>query len=219
MKTHIITLAAVLCCLFQSCSEAPGKKLLSISKAKEGRNEVLFLGDSLTEGYGVTPDQAFPGIIQNKWASGKLPFRVIPAGASGSTSAGALERGKIFISASTLVLFLEIGINDALDKEPIEQIRSNISSIIDLAVSNGAGVVLARVSAEPSMLDNDINYCVEYNNLFDDLSKDGRAVLYPNFLGPLLTSPMEKYFLSDQVHPNPDGHQVLAKNIRSFLGY
>ncbi len=98
-----------------------------------GRGRVVFLGTSLTAGYGLDPSQAYPALIQQKIDSAGLPFEAVNAGVSGETSAGALRRIDWLLQQPMTVLVVETGANDGLRGQNVDSLEANIQAIIDRA--------------------------------------------------------------------------------------
>jgi len=103
--------------------------------ARVRTRNVLFLGTSLTAGYGVGEEYAYPTIIQQKIDSAGLPFHVINAGLSGETSAGGLRRLDWSLQQPIDVLVLELGANDGLRGQSIDALRANLDSIVSRALA------------------------------------------------------------------------------------
>src|SRR6185312_11545930 len=92
---------------------------------------VIFFGDSLTAGYGLDPDEAFPALIQKKIDAAGLHARVVNAGLSGETTAGGLRRLNWILKQKMDVLVVELGANDGLRGIPPDTSRNNLQVIID----------------------------------------------------------------------------------------
>ena len=92
---------------------------------------ILFLGNSITAGYGIDPDQAFPALIQEKIDAKSWNFKVVNAGQSGDTSAGGLNRLDWLLKNRVDILILELGANDGLRGLPPETTRQNLQAIIE----------------------------------------------------------------------------------------
>src|SRR5205814_8288625 len=108
---------------------------------------IVALGDSLTAGFGLSRKQAYPALIAEKMRAAGYEFEVVNAGSSGDTTAGGLRRLPAILRAHHKIdiFVLELGINDAFRGVPIEQIRSNLQSIIDQVRGQqpGASIVVA----------------------------------------------------------------------------
>jgi Lysophospholipase L1 and related esterases len=106
---------------------------------------VLFLGDSITAGYGLDLEQAYPALIQEKIDAKRWQFKVVNAGQSGDTSAGGLSRIDWLLRNRVDVLVLELGANDGLRGLPVETTRKNLQAIMDRTKAKypGAKIVIA----------------------------------------------------------------------------
>jgi acyl-CoA thioesterase-1 len=176
---------------------------------------ILFLGTSLTAGYGLPdPAQAYPALIQAKLDAAGLSYRAVNAGVSGETSAGALRRLDWLLRTRVDVLVLETGANDGLRGQDPEATRSNIQAIFDRVrrQSPPPRLVLAGMEALP-------NYGPEYGRrfhaLFPELAKKNGAVLIPFLLEgvagiPSLNQP-------DGVHPTAEGQRLVAEIVWKAL--
>src|SRR5688572_9222236 len=91
---------------------------------------ILFFGDSLTAGYGLSPEEAFPALVEKSLNKKGKAVKVTNAGLSGETSAGGLSRIDWILRAPIDVFVLELGANDGLRGLPLEQTRKNLQSII-----------------------------------------------------------------------------------------
>ena len=144
-----------------------------------GDTKILFLGDSITAGYGVDKPQCYPALIEKRLTqSGITDIKLINAGISGSTSASALSRLKWYKRAKPDVLFLALGGNDGLRGLPIKQLKKNLSQTIQLALDDGIQVILAGMIMPP-------NYGQAYTNDFKNVFIQ-LAVEYPITFMPFL---------------------------------
>lgn len=184
------------------------------SSAAGGRAAVLFLGTSLTAGYGVGPDSAFPGLIAARIDSAGLPFRVINAGISGETSAGGLARLDWSLQDSIAVLVLELGANDGLRGLPVEQMRANLDTILGRTRTRypDVEIVIAGMEAPPNL---GREYTGAFRSTFRDLAREYDAALVPFLLEGVAAEPSLNQ--SDRIHPNPAGHRVLAEHVWKTL--
>jgi acyl-CoA thioesterase-1 len=113
---------------------------------------VVFLGTSLTAGLGLDPELAYPALVQAKLDSAGLRYRVVNAGVSGETSAGALRRIDWLLRDQPAVLVIETGANDALRGQNPDAVRANIQAIIDRAkaLTPEPRIVLVGMEALPN---------------------------------------------------------------------
>jgi acyl-CoA thioesterase I len=175
---------------------------------------VLFVGTSLTAGYGLPTEESYPARIQEKIDSVGLPFRVVNAGVSGETSAGALRRTPWLLRQPFQVLVLETGSNDMLRGADLDSTRANIESII-LQVREDrpdAAIVLVGMMAPPNL---GAEYAERFANIFTDLAERHDLPLIPFLLDGVGGLP--EMNLPDGIHPNERGQRVVAENVWSVL--
>jgi len=175
---------------------------------------VLFFGDSLTAGYGLSAEEAFPALIEKELNRKASRVKVINAGLSGETSAGGLSRIDWLLRQPIQIFVLELGANDGLRGLPLDQTRKNLQAIIDkVKVKNPkAKIVLAGMMVPPNM---GKQYTNEFRNIYPDLAKKNNATLIPFLLEGV--GGIEKLNQSDGIHPNVEGHKIVAKNITPVI--
>jgi acyl-CoA thioesterase-1 len=175
---------------------------------------VLFLGNSLTAGYGVARDSAFPALIQAKIDSARLPWRVVDGGLSGETSAGGLRRVEWYLERPIDVLVLELGANDMLRGQDLADTKANLQGIIDTvrAAHPDVRVVIAGMRAPPNL---GPAYVERFRDLYRELAEANDAALIPFLLEGVAREPTLN--LPDGIHPNPRGHRVVAANVWAVL--
>ena len=139
--------------------------------AEEDRKAILFLGNSLTAGYGLDKTQAFPALIQARSirSGGRLMW--CNGGLSGETSAGGLRRVNWLLRRKIDVLVLALGGNDGLRGIPTTEMQQNLQGIIDLAKEKypDIQIILMGIEAPPNL--GDI-YTTAFRAVFPDLSKE-----------------------------------------------
>jgi acyl-CoA thioesterase-1 len=182
--------------------------------AAAGRPAILVLGDSLSAGYGVDPDQAYPALLGKKIDSAGLDFTIINAGLSGDTSAGGLRRLNWLLHRKIEVLILELGANDGLRGVPVEATRSNLQSTIDRARQTYPRIkILVAGMQMPPNLGQD--YVHAFNQIFPDLAKKNNAALIPFLLEGVAGNPALN--LPDGIHPTAEGHKIVCENVWKIL--
>lgn len=175
---------------------------------------ILFLGDSITAGFGLELSQAYPALIQ-QWIKEKdWNFRVINAGQSGDTSAGGLGRMDWLLKNKIDVLVLELGGNDGLRGLPVEVTRKNLQAIIDSAKERypRVQIVIAGMKIPPNM---GAQYSREFEAMFATLAKKNAAALIPFILEGV--GGVRQMNLSDGIHPTAKGHEIVAANVWKVL--
>jgi acyl-CoA thioesterase I len=178
---------------------------------------ILYLGDSLTAGYGLAggPDDAYPALIQARLDSLGIPARTINAGISGDTSAGGRGRVGWYLNRHRVdVLVLALGANDGLRGLPAEALRDNLETIIDRARESNPNirVVLAGMMVPPSM---GSEYFAEVSRVFSDVAREKRTALVPFLLQDV--AGVRAMNLPDGVHPNAAGQRRMAETVWQTL--
>jgi acyl-CoA thioesterase-1 len=189
-----------------------------VKPKEDGAIKILFLGDSLTEGYGISKEKAYPVLVQDglnayftKRRMGKR-VEVINAGVSGSTSASALSRLRWFLKRKPKVLFLAMGSNDGLRGVPIPEMEKNLDATLALAQREGMKIVIAGMKLPP-------NYGperrAEFEGVFSRLAKKYEASLLPFLL--VGVGGEKELNIEDGAHPNEKGHRKIAETVQPYL--
>jgi acyl-CoA thioesterase-1 len=177
---------------------------------------IVALGDSLTAGFGLSRKQAWPALVAEKMRTAGYEFKVVNAGSSGDTTAGGLRRLPAILRAHKKIdiFFLELGINDAFRGVPIEQVRSNLESIIDQVRGRqpNAAIVIAGMQL-PNVSSDD--YVGAFGEMFRGVAEKKHATLIPYFLEGVGGNPDLNQW--DRVHPNAAGQRILAENVWRVL--
>jgi len=175
---------------------------------------VLFLGTSLTAGYGLSVDEAYPSLIQQKIDSAGLGFRVVNAGESGGTSAGGVRRIGWLLQQPVATLVLELGANDGLRGQDVSNLKRNLQTIIDttLATYPEAEIVIAGMEAPPNL---GRPYTVEFRRVFQELARENNAVLIPFLLEGVAGVP--ELNQADGIHPTAAGQRLIAETVWHVL--
>jgi len=175
---------------------------------------ILFFGDSLTAGYGLSPEIAFPALVEKELIKENKNVKVINAGLSGETSAGGLSRIDWTLRQPIDVFVLELGANDGLRGLPIEQTKKNLQSIIDKVKTKypKVKIVLAGMMVPPNM---GKAYSDEFRKIYPAMANKNKASLIPFLLEGVAGN--EKLNQADGIHPNAEGHRIVANNLIAFL--
>jgi len=194
--------------------------LLGVAEAEEAdstaqkKRVILFYGDSLTAGYGIDREQAFPALVQARIDSLGWNFEVFNAGLSGETSAGGLRRIDWLMRRPIDVFVLELGANDGLRGIDLNDTRENLQRIIDRVKKKNSDValVVAGMQMPPNL---GAEYTEEFQALFPGLAKKNGAVLVPFLLAGVADRP--DLNLSDGNHPTVEGHRIVAETVWTTL--
>jgi acyl-CoA thioesterase I len=204
--------SSVLALLFAACFTT------TALAASDGEIKVLFLGDSLTEGYGVPKEKAYPALVVEKlnqrFITRRTAKRVAPlyGGISGSTSASALSRLRWFLKANPRVLFLALGANDGLRGLPVKDLEKNLDATISLALSKKIDVILAGMRIPPNYGKKNAE---EFESVFKRLAQKYKVTFIPFLLEGV--GGVKELNIEDGIHPNEKGHQKVAELVFPYL--
>lgn len=183
------------------------------AEAAGGSPRIVCLGDSLTEGYTLAPEEAWPALLEQRLQGEDWPeAQVVNAGISGSTSASALARLKWQLSAKPDLLVLALGANDGLRGIDPAATKENLAATIDAAQAAGVPVVLAGMRMPPNYGQA---YTAEFHALFQDLAKEKGTAFIPFLLEGVAAKP--ELNLPDGIHPNAAGYKVMLDHVYPFI--
>ena len=174
---------------------------------------VLFLGDSLTAGLGVEPEEAYPHLLGEMLTrDGHAGVRVVNGGISGSTSASAPGRLRWYARVKPEVLFLALGANDGLRGLTVAELEKNLEAVIVEARRQGMRVLLAGMELPPNYGDA---YTGAFRQVYRDLASRHRLPLLPFLLEGV--GGVAELNQADGIHPNAEGHRRIAAHVYPFL--
>jgi acyl-CoA thioesterase-1 len=176
---------------------------------------IAALGDSLTQGYGLVPEDGFVPQLQKWLTENGADVVLINAGVSGDTTAGGLSRTDWTLTPEVDAVIVALGGNDVLRGLSPEQAKSNIDGILTKIGARGLPVLLAGIDA-PGNFGPD--YKSEFEALYADLAAKHGALLFPNFLEGLTriedrAMVMREHMQSDGIHPNASGVVLVVEAI------
>jgi acyl-CoA thioesterase-1 len=175
---------------------------------------ILFYGDSLTAGYGLSAQEAFPALTEAELNKAGKKVKVINGGLSGETSAGGLARIDWTLKQNIDVFILELGANDGLRGLPLDQTKKNLQEIITKVKAKypNVKIILTGMMVPPNM---GKEYSDGFKKIYPELASKNRLPLYPFLLEGVAGN--EKLNQADGIHPNSEGHKIIAKKLASFL--
>lgn len=179
-------------------------------------NNILFFGDSLTAGYGLSNvhDESFPGLIGAKIRAEGLDYKIINAGLSGDTSSGGLNRIDYWLSQPVKVFILELGINDIFRGIQPATTSRNLQSIIDKVKDRYPEVKLALMGMElPSFIPGAV--VADFRSIFRRLAEANNMIYVPFFLEGV--AGQAHLNLQDGLHPSAAGYRIIANNVWPVL--
>ncbi len=208
--------------LFSACANNPQNESSSKDSATNKTDTtqethvktILFFGNSLTAGYGVEPENAFPALIGDKIDSLNLPYKVVNAGLSGETTAGGKNRIQWVLKSPCDIFVLELGANDGLRGIEVKETSQNLQSIIDLVKARNPDVklVLTGMEVPPNM---GRSYSADFHSIFPGLAKKNNMAFVPFLLEGVAGNP--ELNQGDGIHPTEKGHEILAENVWMVL--
>jgi acyl-CoA thioesterase-1 len=224
---HRISIRFVAClalaCAPASCSsrtegepagstERVATRVEPVPASPASRPRIVALGDSITAGLGLSPEDAYPALLQKRIDEQGLTYEVVNAGVSGDTSAGGLRRADWALDGDVRVLIIALGGNDALRGLPVEQLQQNLSDLIERAQARKIKVILAGMEAPPNY---GPGYTAAFHRVYPDLAKKYRMSLVPFLLEGV--AGMSQLNQRDGIHPTAEGARKVADNIWAAL--
>ncbi|MFT6070644.1 MAG: acyl-CoA thioesterase-1 [Bacteriovoracaceae bacterium] len=173
---------------------------------------LLFIGDSLTEGYGVPKEKAYPSLVAKELEKKGKTIKLLNGSVSGSTTASGLSRLRWFLKAKPSILILALGANDGLRGVKLSDSEKNLRKIIELAKENKIKVVLAGMLLPTNYGEA---YRTDFEKMYKKLEKEFSLVKIPFLLEKV--GGEAKYNQEDGIHPNVAGHEIIAQTVLKTL--
>jgi acyl-CoA thioesterase-1 len=166
---------------------------LAAAAAAQGERVIVAFGDSLTAGYGVAPDEAYPGV-------------------SGDTTAGGLRRVDWALRLRPEIVLLELGANDALRGHDLTRVRSNLEAMITRFEAGGAKVLLLGMRLPPNYGGR---YAGEFARIYEDVARQRKLALMPFFLDGV--GAVAALNQPDGIHPTAEGYRIIVDRLWPHL--
>ncbi len=173
---------------------------------------IVAFGNSLTAGLGVAPQGSYPAQLEARLHAEGYSYRVVNAGVSGDTTAGGIRRLDWIIKTNPEIVILELGANDGLRGIPLNEVRANLSKMIQSLQDKGIQVVLAGMKLPPNY---GPLYTRGFSNLYSELAKEYDIPVIPFFLEGVATRP--ELTQDDGLHPTAEGYRHVVDNILPIL--
>jgi acyl-CoA thioesterase-1 len=175
---------------------------------------IIAFGDSLTEGYGIDKQDAYPAQLEAELKSRGYDVTVVNSGYSGETSTGALNRVDWVTQRSNPdIVILTIGANDAIRGIDLSITKSNIESIVDILEQENITVILSGMEIYDNLGET---YTNEFREIYSQIAQDKNLTFIPLFLEGVAADPSLN--IEDQIHPNKEGYNiVVTQNILPVL--
>lgn len=210
--------------LLVACGGKSGQTIKDSSNTNEQTEEnvdnsgnskvIVFFGDSLTAGFGLDTEEAFPAVIQHVIDSLNLNYTVINAGLSGETTASGRNRLDWVLNQKADVFILELGANDGLRGIPLNETRLNLQAIIDAVKEKNQEtvIILAGMQIPPNMGQE---YTSEFRKIFPELADKNKTLIIPFLLDQVAGIPDLNQ--ADGIHPTVEGQKIVAENVWEVL--
>jgi len=186
--------------------------LLVASPASAADHVIAALGDSLTAGLGVSPEEAYPAVLEARLRREGFEYRVINAGVSGDTSAGGLRRIDWVLKLRPDVVIVALGANDGLRGQAPDVLRDNLTRIIERARAAGARVLLAGMRLPPNYGDD---YARAFAGVYPAVARATGVPLAPFLLDGVAGD--ARLNQPDGIHPTVEGQRVIAERLWPYL--
>lgn len=173
-----------------------------------GERVIVILGDSLTAGLGVAPDEAYPALLEARLRREGFAYRVVNAGVSGDTTAGGLRRLDWVLRSQPDVVLVALGANDGLRAQPVTALRDNLTAIVTRLRGAGTRVVLAGMRLPPNY---GAAYAGAFAGAFPSVARATSVPLLPFLLEGVAGDPALNQ--ADGIHPNAAGHRAVAETV------
>ena len=191
---------------------ALGVLMIAVTPAPAADRVVLAFGDSLTAGYGVLADEAYPALLDARLRREGYAYRVINAGVSGDTTAGARRRLPWALRTNPAIVIVALGANDGLRGRPVASMRDDLAAIVDGFTRAGARVLLAGMRLPPNYGDA---YSREFAGAYVEVSRTPAVTFMPFLLENVAGDP--RLNQPDGIHPTAAGHRVIAEHLWPHL--
>lgn len=169
---------------------------------------ILVVGDSLSAGYGLRPEQAWPSLLASRLSERRLDYSVANISISGETTAGGRTRLQAALKTHRpAVVVIALGANDGLRGLALSQMRGNLNAMVDAAQKTGARVLLAGMRLPP----NYGPYADQFHDAFGQIARTKKTALLPFLLEPVASRP--ELFLPDNLHPTAEAQSLILDHV------
>lgn len=169
---------------------------------------ILIMGDSLSAGYGIGQEQAWPSLLARRLSEKQLDYNVANLSISGETTAGGRARlPQALQQYQPTVVIIALGANDGLRGLPLSQMRDNLNSMVDAARRNGSKVLLTGIRLPP----NYGPYATEFDRSFDEIAHRKKTARLNFLLEPIATQP--RFFQADNLHPTAEAQPLILDHL------
>jgi acyl-CoA thioesterase-1 len=184
-----------------------------LSSAAFAEYTLMVFGDSLSAAYGIDEEAGWVNLLDIQITAEQLPFQVINGSVSGETTTGGLSRlPSMLDSYSPELVILELGGNDGLRGLPLDQMRRNLATMIDLIEAAGATVLLAGIQIPPNY---GPRYTVPFFEIYAELAEENNLALIPFLIDGIPQQP--ELIQNDGIHPVAEAQPMILENVWLWL--
>lgn len=173
---------------------------------------IVFIGDSLTEGYGLDTEEAYPAQLEAIYKAQGKSIKVINGGVSGSTTASATQRVKWYLRTKPDIIVLALGANDGLRGTPVSESRKNLALALQAVKAAKVKVLLAEMKLPKNYGEK---YRQEFEKMYTQLSKEEKVPLLAFILNGV--GGVASLNQPDGIHPTAAGQKKIAENLVKAL--
>ena len=182
---------------------------LALAGAPAWADSVLVWGDSLSAGYGLQIQQAWPSLLEKRFAEAKLPHKVVNASISGETTSGGRSRLPTALQThKPAVVIIELGANDGLRGLPPKLMAATLQAMIDASRQAGARILLVGMRMPPNY---GPEYTASFENTFKDLARSNKVRLVPFMMEGFADK--RQFFQQDGIHPIAEAQPIILDTI------
>lgn len=196
----------------QSTGGATNSQETSPASGPALEGTIVAMGNSLTAGYGLAEEQAYPAQLEAMLRSNGYNFRVINAGISGETSAAALTRTPWTLTLKPDIVILETGANDGLRGLPPDVTRNNIDAIVQQLQQHNVVVILAGMRMARNL---GVRYTTAFANIYSTVARAHDLIFMPFFLDGVAAVP--RLNQADGIHPTAQGYSHIVEPLYPYV--
>lgn len=208
MKKLILILAALVIVGCQAPPQKSPEPGTSPAPVKANLKTLTAMGDSLTEGLGVDPNDSYPAQLERKLQADGMAWKVVNAGLSGETSSGALTRLPWVLKTKPDAVLLVIGANDGLRGVDPALTKRNLEALVDQLQAQHVDVMLGGMLALPNL---GADYASKFDGIYPEVAKEKGVPLIPFFLEGVARDPALNQ--EDGKHPTAKGYAKVVEQI------
>ena len=204
-------MAIFLVCVLWACRQEP-EKSKEAPKGSASTLTIAAVGDSLTAGLGVEPEESYPALLEQQLRAEGLDIQVVNAGVSGETTSGTLARLDWVLTLKPDIVILETGANDGLRGLDLGLVRKNIREIVEKLQEKKIVVVLAGMRMVWNL---GPVYTADFNRIYPEIAEEKGLIFMPFFLEEVAAH--RALNIEDGLHPNPKGYRIIVDNLLPYV--